>query len=213
MPSQPQFTTATATLAKAPSPAARGGVVRRAGLAVVALLGAVLLTLGFAAPASAHDVLEGTTPKNGQKVGAAPEKVTLTFSNNPIAIGSEIVVKDASGTNWAEGGVDILDNVVTQKLKPGAPAGTYTVQWRVVSSDSHPIENTFSYVVTTGSAATAPGASTAEPLQTKTEAPQQQADAEPFPVMIAVFGVVAVILLVIVGVLARRKLRGGSEES
>ncbi|MBO9705010.1 MAG: copper resistance protein CopC, partial [Arthrobacter sp.] len=121
--------------------------------------------------------------------------------------------KDASGTNWAEGGVDILDNVVTQKLKPGAPAGTYTVQWRVVSSDSHPIENTFSYVVTTGSAATAPGASTAEPLQTKTEAPQQQADAEPFPVMIVVFGVVAVILLVIVGVLARRKLRGGSEES
>lgn len=213
MPSQPQFTTATATQAKAPSPAARGGVVRRAGLAVVALLGAVLLTLGFAAPASAHDVLEGTTPKNGQKVGAAPEKVTLTFSNNPIAIGSEIVVKDASGTNWAEGGVDILDNVVTQKLKPGAPAGTYTVQWRVVSSDSHPIENTFSYVVTSGSAATAPGASTAEPLQTKTDAPQQQADAEPFPVMIVVFGVVAVVLLVIVGVLARRKLRGGSEES
>ncbi|MDQ0707507.1 methionine-rich copper-binding protein CopC [Arthrobacter woluwensis] len=213
MPSQPQFTTATATLAQAPSPAARGGVVRRAGLAVVALLGAVLLTLGFAAPASAHDVLEGTTPKNGQKVGAAPDKVTLTFSNNPIAIGSEIVVKDASGANWAEGGVDILDNVVTQKLKPGAPAGTYTVQWRVVSSDSHPIENTFSYVVTTGSAATAPGASTAEPLQTKTEAPQQQADAEPFPVMIVVFGVVAVILLVIVGVLARRKLGRGSEES
>lgn len=213
MPSQPQFTTATATLAKAPSPAARGGVVRRAGLAVVALLGAVLLMLGFAAPASAHDVLEGTTPKNGQKVGAAPEKVTLTFSNNPIAIGSEIVVKDASGTNWADGGVDILDNVVTQKLKPGAPAGTYTVQWRVVSSDSHPIENTFSYIVTTGSAATAPGASTGEPLQTKTEAPQQQADAEPFPVMIVVFGVVAVILLVIVGMLARRKLRGGSEES
>lgn len=213
MPSQPQFTTATATPARTLSPAAWGAAVRRAGLAVVALLGAALLTLGFAAPASAHDVLEGTTPKNEQKVGTAPEKVTLTFSNNPIAIGSEIVVKDASGTNWAEGGVDILDNVVTQKLKPGAPAGTYTVQWRVVSSDSHPIENTFTYVVTTGSAATAPGASTAEPLQTKTEAPQPQAKGEPFPVMIVVFGAVAVVLLVIVGVLARRKLTGGSEDS
>lgn len=210
MPSQPQFTTATATPARNLSPAAWGGVLRWAGLAVVALFGAALLTLGFAAPASAHDVLEGTTPKNGQKVGAAPEKVTLTFSNNPIAIGSEIVVKDASGTNWAEGGVDILDNVVTQKLKPGAPAGTYAVQWRVVSSDSHPIENTFTYVVTTGSA---PGASTAEPLQTKTEAPQQQTEGEPFPVMIVVFGAVAVVLLVIVGVLARRKLSGGSDDS
>jgi len=211
-----QPTTAPGKAARTLSPAAWGAAARRAGIAVVALFGAALLTLGFAAPASAHDVLEGTTPSNGQKVAAAPEKVTLTFSNNPIAIGSEVVVKDSSGTNWADGGVDILDNVVTQKLKPGAPAGTYTVQWRVVSSDSHPIENTFSYVVTsgpTGSAATAPGASTAQPLATASEAPQQQADGEPFPVMIVVFGVVAVILLVIVGVLARRKLTGGSEDS
>jgi len=214
MPSMIQPTTAPAHPAWSLSPAAWRAAVRRAGIAVVALFGAALLTLGFAAPASAHDVLEGTTPKNEQKVGVAPEKVTLTFSNNPIAIGSEVVVKDSSGANWADGGVDILDNVVTQKLKPGAPAGTYTVQWRVVSSDSHPIESTFSYVVTSGSAATAPGASTPQPLATASDAPQQQqSDGEPFPVMIVVFGVVAVTLLVIVGVLARRKLTGGSEDS
>ncbi|MFJ3958118.1 copper resistance protein CopC [Arthrobacter sp. NPDC090010] len=179
---------------------------------LLALLAAMLLALGFAAPASAHDVLEKTTPADGQAVAAAPDKVTLTFSNNPIAIGSEIVVKDASGSNWADGGVDILDNVVTQKLKSGAPAGKYTVQWRVVSSDSHPIEGTFGYSVTSGGAAKAPGASTPEPLQTQTEQPQQ-VQSEPFPVMIVVFAAVAVILLVALGILARRKLNGGSGDS
>lgn len=213
MSSQPQFTTATATPARTPSPAAWGGVVRRAGLAVVALFGAALLTLGFAAPASAHDSWVGSSPSKGEKLSVSPAKVTLTFTDNPIAIGTKVVVKDSSGTDWADGDPEIVDSVVSQKLKDGAPKGTYTVIARVVSADSHPQEWTFSYVVTTGSAATAPGASTAEPLQTKTEAPQPQAEGEPFPVMIVVFGAVAVVLLVIVGVLARRKLSGGSDDS
>ncbi|WP_427019434.1 copper resistance protein CopC (plasmid) [Pseudarthrobacter sp. P1] len=28
---------------------------------------------------------------------------------------------------------------VTQAVKPGSPADTYTVQWRIVSSGSHPM--------------------------------------------------------------------------
>ncbi|MDP5226401.1 copper resistance protein CopC [Arthrobacter sp. YJM1] len=179
--------------------------------AVVAVFSAALLVLGLAAPASAHDVLEGTTPKDGATAAAAPDKVTLTFSNNPIGIGSEVLVKDPSGTNWSNGPVDIVDNVVTQKLKDGAPAGKYTVQWRVVSSDSHPIEGTFSYTVTSG--AQVPGVASAAPLSSPSAEPAQAAaPGEPFPVMIVVFAVLAVILLVIVGVLARRKLGGSSED-
>jgi hypothetical protein len=74
----------------------------------------------------------------------------LTFSNTPLALGSEVLVKDESGTNQADGPVSIVDNHVSQAVKAGAPAGHYTVVWRVVSSDSHPIEGTFSFTAGEG---------------------------------------------------------------
>ncbi len=99
-----------------------------------------------------------TTPPNpaarpqGATVATPPEKVSVTFNNDPLALGSQIQVKDAAGTNWAEGPVEIVDNVASQKLRAGAPAGQFTVVWRVVSSDSHPIEGTFTFTATAGAA-------------------------------------------------------------
>ncbi len=123
-------------------------------LLAVALLGA--------GPASAHDAVESTSPAAGATVPTPPDAVTLTLSNHPLTLGTQLKVSDAAGTDWADGGVQIVDNVVSQKLRTGAPAGLFTVQWRVVSADGHPIEGTFSFTATAaggGSAAagTAPG--------------------------------------------------------
>lgn len=115
--------------------------LRRAG-AILALAAALLLG---APAAQAHDVLEASSPANGATVQTVPAEVVLTFDHTPIGVGTEILVKDPTGTNQAEGPAKIVDNNVTQPLKPGAPAGTYTVVWRVVSSDSHPIEGTFTF--------------------------------------------------------------------
>jgi hypothetical protein len=48
-----------------------------------------------------------------------------------------------------------LPNHVAQAVKAGGPAGRYTVTWRVVSSDSHPIEGRFTFTVT-GTAGASP---------------------------------------------------------
>lgn len=122
------------------------------------LLGAALLAglMVPAAAAQAHDVLESTQPANGSSIENIPAKIGMTFNNTPTAIGSEILVQDSHGANWAVGPVEILDNQVSQEVKAGAPAGKYTVNWRVVSSDSHPIEGSFSFIVTAGGTATAP---------------------------------------------------------
>ncbi|RAN74325.1 copper resistance protein CopC, partial [Bacillus sp. SRB_336] len=117
-----------------------------------------------AAAAQAHDVLEATTPSDGSTIGTVLEQITMMFNNTPTAIGSEILIKDGTGTNWANGPVDIVDQVVTQGIKPGAPAGKYTVQWRIVSSDSHPIEGTFTFT------ANGTGTKVTEPAQTPTAA-------------------------------------------
>lgn len=189
---------------------------------VALLLSSVLLAAG---PASAHDAAESSTPANGSTVAGVPEKVSVTFNNRPLGIGSQFLVKDAGGTNWSEGPVEIVDNVASQRLKPGAPAGQYTVSWRVVSSDSHPIEGTFTFTAAAGGGSTAAGGSasaapsvpvatagTAQPGSggggAGTAGEATPAAAEPFPWSIVGFAAVAIALLVFLGVTARRRLAG-----
>ncbi|HEY3573275.1 MAG TPA: copper resistance CopC family protein [Arthrobacter sp.] len=171
-------------------------------LALVALL----LTAG---PASAHDVAESSSPADGATVATAPAKVSITFNNTPLGLGSEVKVTDAAGTDWTDGKVEIVDNVASQKLREGAPAGKYTVVWRVVSSDSHPIEGTFAFTATAAAAGAASApvqtVGTAQPGATQATGTVRDSS-EPFPWSIVVFGVVALGLLVTLGVLARRRL-------
>jgi copper resistance protein C len=177
--------------------------------------------LGLAGPAAAHDAAESSTPAGGATVAAPPEQVSVTFSNNPLGIGSSFSVKDASGAEWADGPVDIVDNVASQKLKAGGPAGQYTVAWRVVSSDSHPIEGTFTFTASSAAdgagptagptaAATVPGIGTAEPGVTA--APESTGSGEPFQWSIVIFAAAAVGLLVTLAILARRRLAAGTDD-
>lgn len=121
------------------------------------LLGVVLFAgLAGAPAAQAHDELTGSTPAEGDVLAEAPARVELTFSNNPAAIGSEVRVTGPDGADWADGDVEVLNNVATQRLRPNMPGGEYAVQWRVVSSDAHPIEGDFGFTVGAG-ATPAPG--------------------------------------------------------
>jgi copper resistance protein C len=190
--------------------------------AAAALLFAATLLFG-AAPASAHDAAESTSPANGSTAATVPGAVSVTFNNQPLALGASMAVNDASGENWAEGPVEIVDSVVSQKLRPGAPAGAYTVVWRVVSSDSHPIEGAFTFTATAGSTTPGGGTASASPSSVvpsagtaapgSTEAPQKAPDAsQPFPWSIVGFAAVALALLVFLGITARRKLAAGGRE-
>ena len=51
------------------------------------------------------------------------------------------------GTELAEIVPTVEGHVATATLTEPLPAGTHTVQWRVVSSDGHPIEGTFTLTV------------------------------------------------------------------
>jgi methionine-rich copper-binding protein CopC len=180
-----------------------------------ALLGAAILAaalLGAIAPASAHDAAESTSPASGATLAAPPEKVSVTFNRNPLGLGSQMLVNDAAGANWADGAVEIVDNVASQKLKPGAPAGAYTVVWRVVSSDSHPIEGTFTFTATAGAAGSTAAAAVptmGTPQPGTTSEPSRPADSsEPFPWSIVVFVGTAIGIVVVLGVMAKRRLAG-----
>ena len=161
----------------------------------------VLLTIATAAflmlPASAaeaHATLQGTDPADGSVVGSVPAQIGLTFDHAPLALGSVIRVEDATGTDRADGPVTIVDNHVTQALKPGAPEGNYTVSWRVASTDGHAIEGTFTF--TAGAANTTTPAPLVAPAGTTTST-----GTAPSTGMI-VAGAVAVLLIIAFAVLA-----------
>lgn len=183
-----------------------------------AVLGAMILVsalVGSAVPASAHDAAESTSPAPGSTVATPPDKVSITFNKNPLTLGSQIVVTDAAGNSWADGAVEIVDNVASQKLKPGAPAGAFTVAWRVVSSDSHPIEGTFSFTATAGASGSTPAAAvptltTPEPGVTASATPLVNA-AEPFPWSLVIFVGTAVGILVALALTAKRRLTAGND--
>jgi methionine-rich copper-binding protein CopC len=186
-------------------------LIRQLGSALLGATVFALLLLGAVGPASAHDAAESSSPADGATVATPPDRVSITFNNKPLSVGSQILVNDVAGSNWADGPVEIVDNVAFQKLKPGAPAGQYTVVWRVVSSDAHPIEGNFSFIATAGAsgstaAAPVPTLGTAQPGTTS--APEQSPSAsEPFPWSLVIFAGTALGIVIALGVLAKRRLK------
>ena len=179
-------------------------LVRRTLMAVLLLL---LTSFGTSTAALAHDAVTGTSPADGSTVAAVPEKVEISMSNTPAVIGSQVLVLDESGADWAAGEVDVLDKIATQALKPGTPAGKYTVKWRLVSSDSHPVEGIFSFVATAAGAGSGAGAGpmvSVAPQPATAAEPVQDDSAVPWSViglMVVLVGVVVAMVVV-----ARRRL-------
>lgn len=122
-------------------------LVATAALAAASLLGAT--------PASAHDELISTNPADGSTLTQAPASLELTYSGDIMDVdgANQVRVTNAAGDSVTDGEPEIDGAVVTQDLATAAADDTYTVTWRVVSSDGHPIQGTFTYTVGEGSTA------------------------------------------------------------
>lgn len=130
----------------------RPGVVRRLAALAVGLGALVALVLSTAAPASAHAALIRTDPVEGSVVKTAPQQVVLTFSEGVLLSDDSLRVLDPRGTNVAVGtpghasGKD-SGSTATIGLRTGLGNGTYTVAWRAVSQDSHPVAGAFTFSI------------------------------------------------------------------
>jgi copper transport protein len=109
----------------------------------------VLITaLAVVPTASAHAILLSSTPASDSVVDQAPSSVVLRF-NEPVesAFGS-VRVYDARAKRVDDGRVTRpSDRTVQVGVAPRLSDGTYTVTWRVVSVDSHPISGAFVFHV------------------------------------------------------------------
>lgn len=111
----------------------------------VALLLAVMLALP--GPAQAHDTLLSTDPEDGSSLETSPEEIAFTFSSDILDVSPLVRISDDSGEEIAEIVPTVDGPTATAALEEPLPAGTYDIQWRVVSGDGHPIEGTLTLTV------------------------------------------------------------------
>ncbi len=119
---------------------------------LVRAAGAFVLTLASAA-AFAHPKLLSSNPAEGAEV-QAPQQIELQFSENLAkqfsgATLTMTAMPGMDGSMKTPATVSGADDPKTMVIKPSQPltTGTYRVDWRAVSSDTHPITGNFSFKV------------------------------------------------------------------
>jgi methionine-rich copper-binding protein CopC len=110
----------------------------------------LFLTLLFVAvslPAQAHDQLIDQSPSDGDTLQAGVIELRLSFNNELLKLGdsgAEILVLNDQGEPQNPGCALIESRDASVKLDL-SEAGEYSVAWRVVSSDGHPISGEFKF--------------------------------------------------------------------
>ncbi|MQA11422.1 MAG: copper resistance protein CopC [Pseudonocardiaceae bacterium] len=116
---------------------------------VVPVLAGLALLIGFATPAQAHNQLVDSDPKNGASVQTGPKQVTLTF-DQPVQPGefNTIAITGPKGGSWVDGPATVDGPKVRAKVRPLGPAGKYTIGYRILSADGHPVNGELAITLT-----------------------------------------------------------------
>jgi hypothetical protein len=111
------------------------------------LIAIVFLLLSLVATAAnAHAMLDRAEPRVGNKVASPPREVTLWFTQKVESAFSTITVTNAAGERVDTGKVRVSGNQMSIGLRPGG-AGTYRVNWQVLSTDTHRTDGSFTFQV------------------------------------------------------------------
>lgn len=144
------------------------------GLTAAAVIAALTL---LATPAWAHAELTSVSPADGDVLTAPPRTIELTFSEPLITAAATVVVTDDRDLVVTRDRSRVDGTSVSIPWPVDLPPGDYTIAYRVVSGDGHPIKGTSRFTLRaaasaslpTGSPEPQPGPSTAaEGLPTAT---------------------------------------------
>ncbi|MFC7842768.1 copper resistance protein CopC [Streptomyces sp. NPDC057382] len=122
----------------------RRAVVRTARTLVVPAAAAVLAVT--APQAAAHTELETSNPGANATLAGLPPRLTLTFSDAMTEKYAKVAVTGPDGKPAAEGAPQVEGRSVTLPFDTGT-AGRYTVGYRVVSADGHPVSGSYTFTV------------------------------------------------------------------
>ncbi len=117
---------------------------------ILPLLVVAAVVLGTASSASAHAGVVSTNPDQRSTVQTLPAELRLTFNedmNRPSYV--TLTAPDGEVVVDGEAAIEGVDVVQAIDADPGL-AGTYRVDYRVISADGHPVEGAFEFDVASG---------------------------------------------------------------
>ena len=106
---------------------------------------ALLLALALPGRAWAHAALLGSEPADGASLGGQPAAVVLRFDEAVTPIALRLV--GPGGQAVPLGPVEAGGGALRAAIPPGLAEGTYLLNWRVTSADSHPVAGTVAFGV------------------------------------------------------------------
>ncbi|PSK98571.1 hypothetical protein CLV63_105245 [Murinocardiopsis flavida] len=185
--------------------------VRRWAVLLTAFAAASAAALGQAPGALAHNTLISSSPEDGKSVGTAPDEIVLTFNDDVMEGGNGIVVTAPGGTQVQDGEAAIDGPEASVGLESLTEAGEYTVDYRIISADGHPLKDKLTFTLTEeGVAEPSPSASPAGGGEQEST-PAPAADSTPDDPMSAlgpVGGAIGAIALIGIIVILLLRLRG-----
>ena len=115
-------------------------------IAVAALtVGLVTAALATAGVAAAHAARIAEDPAENAELTESPPRVSATFNEPMQAQFAAMTVIGPDGAGWSDGEPAVDGAVISVGVRPGAPAGDYTVNYRATSADGHVVSGSWSY--------------------------------------------------------------------
>ena len=138
--------------------------MRSVGIAFAWLVFSLFAGAGIA---FAHSELVSSDPAADATLDAPPRQVSLTFDQRIEDVFAYVTVTGDGARQWAAPDPVVDGNTVRATVTAGLPAGRYTVAYRVVSEDGHPIEGSFAFTLSSATVQGAPdGAAAASSAET-----------------------------------------------
>ncbi|MBQ0989575.1 copper resistance protein CopC [Micromonospora sp. H61] len=175
----------------------------RLGAAVLAALVAVLIP---ASPAWAHNSLKTATPARDATVPSAPTEVTLEFMQRLDPAFTTIVLTDAAKRKLPTGEPVVTGAKSTVQVTDTLPNGTYTVAYRVVSVDGHPVQGSYPFTVADPTSSAAPVADVSASAPAPSAAATKSGGGPSAGLLVAA-AALALLVLLTAGLLWRRAAR------
>lgn len=113
--------------------------------AAIVIVGSLLIVVGASSPGFAHARLISSQPTGGATLTEAPSEIVLDFSERIETSFGGVQVFDPSGNRVESAEPQIAGSTVRMAMPELPVAGDYTVLFRIISGDSHPVEARFAF--------------------------------------------------------------------
>ena len=106
----------------------------------------MILLFVFSSTVSAHTGLTRSSPADGEEVVGDVHEIVMEF-NTKIEKTSTVKVFNENKEEISIANTQVSDNIMTGGFMSPLDNGIYTVEWKIIGADGHPIQGTYSFVV------------------------------------------------------------------